>query len=103
MKLILIFCASSIVGVQLISMIYYIGVESPDNVDGKDSGNVFKPEELKPGPWVEMTKGSIWPKPAQQTSSDNYFWVDPQTFKFKVNFKFNSCTLNRILSFCPKI
>ena len=91
MKYILIFCALSIVGVQ-----------SQDE-DGKNYGNVFKSENLKPGPWVEMTKGSIWPKPAQQTLSDNYFLVDPQTFKFKVNFKFNSCTLNRILSFCPKI
>ena len=92
MKFILIFCALSIVGVQ-----------SSQDVDGKNYGNVFKPENLKPGPWVEMTKGSIWPKPAQQTLSDYYFLVDPQTFKFKVNFKFNSCTLNRILSFCPKI
>ena len=70
MKLILIFCASSIVGVQLISIIYFIGVQSPD-VDGKDSGNVFKPEELKPGPWVEMTKA--WTSLYMDGTAVNFF------------------------------
>jgi hypothetical protein len=86
MKFILIFWASTIVGVQ------------SQDVDGKNYGNVFKPEKLKSGPWVEMTKGAIWPKPAQQISSENYFLVDPQTFKFKVNLKFmgGSCHIRSV-------
>ena len=60
MKLILIFCALSIVGVQ-----------SSQDVDGKNYGNVFKPENLKPGPWVEMTKA--WTSLYMDGTAVNFF------------------------------
>jgi hypothetical protein len=51
-------------------------------------GNSFKPNPLQPGPWVEMSKGMVWPKPQHQTFSDEYLILDPTKFKFKVIFHF---------------
>ena len=55
-------------------------------VQGQDEGNVFKPNPLTPGPWVKMSHGAIWPRPAQQSSLPNFFILDPNSFKFEVNF-----------------
>ena len=54
-------------------------------VHNQNHGNVFKPQPLKPGPWVKMTHGAIWPKPANQTSSLNFFVIDQKNFKFQVS------------------
>ena len=54
-------------------------------VQGQDEGNVFKPNPLTPGPWVKMSHGAIWPRPAQQSSLPNFFVLDPNAFKFEVN------------------
>ena len=51
---------------------------------GQDSGNVFKPDPLTPGPWVKMTHGAIWPRPAQQSSFPDFFVLDPKSFRFQV-------------------
>ena len=55
-------------------------------VQGQDSGNVFKPDPLTPGPWVKMSHGAIWPRPAQQSSWPNFFVLDPKSFKLQVGF-----------------
>ncbi|XP_055295127.1 beta-hexosaminidase subunit beta-like [Sitodiplosis mosellana] len=38
----------------------------------------------EPGPVVKATIGEIWPKPFQQTSSDDFFIVRPSLLKFKI-------------------
>ena len=58
-------------------------------VQGQDSGNVFKPDPLTPGPWVKMSHGAIWPRPAQQSSWPNFFVLDPKSFKLQVGFYWN--------------
>lgn len=56
-------------------------------VQGQDNGNVFKPDPLKPGPWVDMSHGAVWPRPAQQSSWPNFFVLDPQSFKIQVKIQ----------------
>ena len=53
---------------------------------GQDDGNVFKPNPLTPGPWVDMSHGAIWPRPAEQSSQPNFYLLDPKSFKFEVRF-----------------
>ena len=53
-------------------------------VQGQDDGNVFKPNPLNPGPWVDMSHGAIWPRPAEQSSRPNFFVLDPKKFEFEV-------------------
>ena len=57
-------------------------------VHGQDSGNVFKPDPLTPGPWVQMSHGEIWPRPAQQKTWKNFFVLDPKHFKIEVNYSY---------------
>lgn len=54
-------------------------------VHGQDDGNVFKPDPLTPGPWVKMSQGAIWPRPAQQSSGLDFFVLDPENFKIQVS------------------
>ena len=57
-------------------------------VQGQDNGNVFKPDPLTPGPWVHMTHGQIWPRPAQQQTQPDFFVLDPKSFKIQVSINF---------------
>lgn len=36
------------------------------------------------GRWVIPTVGEVWPKPQQQTSTENIFILRPSTFQFQV-------------------
>eukprot|EP00093_Oithona_nana_P011332 11332.XXX_523152_525192_1 [CDS] Oithona nana genome sequencing. len=60
---------------------------------GQDEGNVFKPNPLRPGPWVDMSHGAIWPRPAQQNSLPNFFVLDPKSFKFELLGKAKECNV----------
>ena len=51
----------------------------------KNKGNVFKPKPLKPGPWVTMTKGEIWPKPKYQQINSTFLILDVSTFRINVS------------------
>lgn len=53
-----------------------------------ESGNVFKPTPLEPGPWVQMSQGAIWPRPAQQVSWPHFMMLDSKTFNFQVCYTF---------------
>ena len=64
------------------------GVLAARTVRAQDSGNVFKPAPLTPGPWVKMTHGSIWPRPKQQNSWPYYLVVDREHFNFQVELFF---------------
>ena len=57
--------------------------EYPDIYENK--GNVFKPKPLKPGPWVTMTKGEIWPKPKYQQINSTFLILDVSTFRINVS------------------
>ena len=57
--------------------------EYPDIYENK--GNVFKPKPLKPGPWVTMTKGEIWPKPKYQQINSTFLILDGSTFRINVS------------------
>ena len=50
----------------------------------KDKGNVFKPKPLKPGPWIKMTTGEIWPKPKFQSTNFTILEIDINTFAIQV-------------------
>ena len=50
----------------------------------KDKGNVFKPKPLKPGPWVNMTRGKIWPKPKYQHTNSTFLVLDINKFRISV-------------------
>ena len=39
---------------------------------------------VRPGPWVESTKGEIWPKPKVQKSQPEFFSVRSNSLKFEV-------------------
>ena len=43
-------------------------------------------QHFRPGPWVEATKGEVWPKPKVQKSQQEFFSVRSNNFKFEVNF-----------------
>ena len=47
----------------------------------------FRPSPLHPGPWVDMTRGSIWPKPKLQDTYASFLVLDPNTFSIKVGLK----------------
>ena len=51
----------------------------------KDKGNVFKPRPLRPGPWVKMSTGEIWPKPTFQATNFTVLTVDANIFIIKVS------------------
>ena len=51
----------------------------------KDKGNVFKPKPLRPGPWIQMSTGEIWPKPKFQTTNSVVLDIDVNSFSIKVN------------------
>ena len=51
----------------------------------KDKGNVFKPRPLRPGPWIKMSTGEIWPKPKFQTTNSTVLTVDANIFVIKVS------------------
>ena len=57
--------------------------EYPDIYENK--GNVFKPKPLRPGPWVTMTKGEIWPKPKYQQINSTFLILDVSTFRINVS------------------
>lgn len=64
-------------------------------VQGQDEGNVFKPIPLTPGPWVKMSHGEIWPRPASRITFQNYFVVDdPKGFHFNVSNKVTMIIVN---------
>ena len=42
---------------------------------------------FRPGPWVESTKGEIWPKPKVQKSQPEFFSVRSSSLKFEVRKK----------------
>ena len=50
----------------------------------KDKGNVFKPKPLRPGPWIKMTTGEIWPKPKFQSTNSTILEIDINTFIIQV-------------------
>ena len=52
----------------------------------QDWGDVFVPDPLTPGPWVHMSSGNIWPRPAQQQTQTEYFVLEPRTFEFRVSY-----------------
>jgi len=47
-------------------------------------GDEFKNWPVRPGPWVESTKGEIWPKPKVQKSQPEFFSVRSSSLKFEV-------------------
>ena len=49
-----------------------------------DKGNVFKPKPLRPGPWIKMTTGEIWPKPKFQSTNSTILEIDINTFTMQV-------------------
>ena len=57
----------------------------------KNKGNVFKPKPLKPGPWVKMTKGSIWPKPKHQDTNSTFWLLDINKFEITVSETNKQC------------
>ena len=70
------------------------GIQPPKERDSnkypdihKNKGNVFKPKPLKPGPWVSMTKGSIWPKPKYQRTNTTFLLLDNNEFRITVRLK----------------
>ena len=46
--------------------------------------NVFY---FRPGPWVESTKGEIWPKPKVQKLQQEFFSLRSSSLKFEVRKK----------------
>lgn len=40
---------------------------------------------VNPGPQYPPTKGSIWPRPHQQTQTDSYYKLNPSTFVITVS------------------
>ena len=40
---------------------------------------------FRPGPWVEATKGEIWPKPKVQKSQPEFFSLRSSSFAFEVS------------------
>ena len=48
--------------------------------------NVAETIHSRPGPWVEGTKGEVWPRPKVQKSQQEFFSVRSNSFKFEVNF-----------------
>lgn len=39
---------------------------------------------VNPGPLVPPTKGAVWPEPQTNFITENFFWIKPITFEFKV-------------------
>ena len=49
--------------------------------------DLFLSSFYRPGPWVESTKGEIWPKPKVQKSQPEFFSVRSSSLKFEVRKK----------------
>ena len=50
----------------------------------KKNGNVLKPKPLKPGPWVQMSRGRIWPEPKYQHTNSTFLVLDVSKFRISV-------------------
>lgn len=47
-------------------------------------GDEFKNWPERPGPWVQATRGEVWPKPKVQKPQETFLALKPSAFKFEV-------------------
>ena len=47
-------------------------------------GDEFKNWPVKPGPWVQATKGEVWPKPKVSKPQQEFLVLRSNNFKFQV-------------------
>jgi len=47
-------------------------------------GDEFKNWPVKPGPWVQQTRGEVWPKPKVQKPQADFLALRPNNFRFEI-------------------
>ena len=47
-------------------------------------GDMFRPRPVSSGPWVNATKGEVWPKPQMEIKLTDVLQIRPENFKFEV-------------------
>eukprot|EP00095_Tigriopus_kingsejongensis_P003716 maker-scaffold36_size508890-snap-gene-4.13 protein:Tk03716 transcript:maker-scaffold36_size508890-snap-gene-4.13-mRNA-1 annotation:"hypothetical protein T265_05296" len=53
----------------------------------------FSPHPIKPGPWVDGSRGQIWPQPQSQQSSLTFYSLNPDTFQFQADSSLDGCEI----------
>lgn len=70
-------------------LIFFILVLVVSLVSGDSGGDFFKTRTFinpgRPGPWIQATRGQVWPKPQMiNNRGKNYSVIHPGEFIFKV-------------------
>ena len=46
--------------------------------------HLFKPSPIRSGPWIQMTKGEVWPKPKLQVKKNQVLLVESLDLHYEV-------------------
>ena len=46
--------------------------------------HLFKPTPIRSGPWIQMTKGEVWPKPKLQVKKNQALLVESLELQYEV-------------------
>jgi len=50
----------------------------------QEPGDYFRPKPEQSGPWSDMTRGKVWPKPRVAVSQNTFLVLQTKNFKIKV-------------------
>ena len=69
---------------QVTKVIRYLTILTVSSVLAEHGGDEFKNWPVKPGPWVQQTKGEVWPKPKSSKPQQEFLVLRSNSFRFEV-------------------
>ena len=76
-------------------VITYLTVLTVNLVLAEHGGDEFKKWPVKPGGWVQATKGEVWPKPKVSKPQEEFLVLRSNSFRFEVRTRY-------LFIFCSK-
>ena len=81
------------------NVIIYLTILIVSLARAEHGGDEFKKWPVKPGGWVQATKGEVWPKPKVSKPQQEFFVLRSNSFRFEVRRYLVNDRLN-ISHFC---
>ena len=69
---------------RVAKLIRYLTILTVSLVKAEHGGDEFKNWPVKPGPWVQATRGEVWPKPKVSKPQQEFFVLRSNSFRFEV-------------------
>ena len=69
---------------RVAKLIRYLTILTVSLVKAEHGGDEFKNWPVKPGPWVQPTKGEVWPKPKVSKPQQEFLVLRSNSFRFEV-------------------